>query len=136
MQEVSRQGGAQPQNEQVIAHFRKITAEKEQLRSKVMELQQDLREHQLVLATLEPLEKERRAWRKVGGMLLERDVGQCREAVSSNLASIEKLMDELSRQWEIKDNECDEFQRQYQLSVNGMPPPPPRKAEGEQKRGD
>ncbi len=81
------------------------------------------------LQTLGPLEKERRAWRKVGGVLVERNVGQCREMVQANLESIVKMADELARQWEIKDTECEDFQRQFQLSVNGMPPPPPQPQE-------
>ena len=121
------------QNEQVIARFRKMTEDRDALRNKLIELQQESREHELVLQTLAPLEKERRAWRKVGGVLVERDVGQCREMVQANLESIVKMAEELSRQWEQKETECEEFQRQFQLSVNGMPPPPPRPPQQEKQ---
>ena len=90
------------QNEQVINHFKKMTAEKNQLQSKVIELQQDHREHSLVLETLTPLDGSRKAWRKVGGVLVERDVEHCRKAVAANLDAIAKLIEELSKQWEIK----------------------------------
>ena len=82
--------------------------------------------------TLKPLEKDRKAWRKVGGVLVERNVGQCLEMVQTNLESIVKLAEELTRQWEIKETECEDFQRQFQLSVGGMPPPPPRREEAKQ----
>jgi prefoldin subunit 2 len=114
------------QNEQVIARFRKMSDERDQLRNKLIELQQESREHELVLQTLGPLDAERRAWRKVGGVLVERNVGQCREMVQANLESIVKMAVELNKQWELKESECEDFQRQFQLSVNGMPPPPPR----------
>ncbi len=37
------------QNEQVIARFRKMTEDRDALRSKLIELQQESREHELVL---------------------------------------------------------------------------------------
>jgi|JI10StandDraft_1071094.scaffolds.fasta_scaffold1673956_2 prefoldin subunit 2 len=67
-----------------------------------MELQQEHREHALVLETLAPLDDKRRAWRKVGGVLVERDVLHCRAAVKANLDAIAKMIEELSKQWEAK----------------------------------
>ena len=45
------------QNEQVIARFRKMTDEKDALRNKVIELQQDAREHELVVQVREQQER-------------------------------------------------------------------------------
>jgi hypothetical protein len=99
----------------------------------VMELQQDLREHSLVLETLATVAGDRKAWRKgtnnfvmchvesnhdlsvffsdhflslsgssVGGVLVERNAEHCRGAVSANAEAIAKMIEELSKQWEIK----------------------------------
>lgn len=58
-----------------------MTNEARVLSQKVQELMADQREHALVLETLAPLDKSRKAWRKVGGVLVERTVGQAEEAV-------------------------------------------------------
>ncbi len=74
-------GLSEAQKQQVIEHFRNLTQEARLLGQKLQELNADIREHALVLETLAPLDKNRKAWRKVGGVLVERTVGQAEEAV-------------------------------------------------------
>lgn len=115
------------QKNQVVQHLKKMMAEKDQLYQKIIELSSDGREHKLVLEVLQPLDKERKAWRKVGGVLMERTVGQCEEATKKNLDSILGVVEELEKNYETKTLEVEDFQRKFNLSVNGMPPPGPRR---------
>lgn len=64
----------------------------QQLVSKVSELEMERNEHKLVEDTLRPLDPSRRAFRLVGGVLVERNVGevlpsvqQSRENVSTSI---------------------------------------------------
>jgi prefoldin subunit 2 len=74
----------------------------QQLVSKISELEMERNEHKLVEDTLRPLDPSRRAFRLVGGVLVERNVGevlpsvqQSRENVSTSsvlvLSSPEKV---------------------------------------------
>ena len=117
------------QKNQVIGHLKKLMAEKDSLGQKIVELSGDQREHALVLEVLKPLDKERRAWQKVGGVLMERTVGQCEEVTQKTHQQISGLLDELEQNYAKKAQEVEDFQRRFGLSVNGMPPPPPRSGE-------
>ena len=56
----------------------------EQSLFKLEELQMDLNEHKLVIDTLVGVEPERRCFRLVGGVLVERKVGEVSPALQNN----------------------------------------------------
>ena len=62
-----------------------------QIWSKITELDLERQEHALVLETLTPLEGERRCFRLVGGVLVERTVGEVVPAVTRNREALEEV---------------------------------------------
>ena len=66
---------AQANAEAVIAGLNVLRNEPRSLASKLEELQMDLNEHKLVIDTLVGVDPERRCFRLVGGVLVERKVG-------------------------------------------------------------
>lgn len=72
----------------VVQKYRQLTAECQQLMSKVAELEMDRNEHKLVESSLEPLDPERRAYRLVGEVLVERTVGEVLPSVKSNRENV------------------------------------------------
>lgn len=57
---------------------------------------------------------------------MEKDVKSCISDVTAQYEGIVKLIDDVKKQYEKKCDECDNFQRQFNLVVNGVGPPPPK----------
>lgn len=67
-----------------MAPCHRLLNERDQLTSAQIDQQQKLAEHDLVIKTLEPLDAERKCFRLVGDVLVERTVGEVLPAVKSN----------------------------------------------------
>lgn len=72
----------------VIQKYRQMSAECQQLMSKIAELEMERNEHKLVEDTLVPLDPERRAYRLVGEVLVERTVGEVLPSVKANRENV------------------------------------------------
>lgn len=72
----------------VMQAYRQATQECQQLMNKVAELEMDRNEHKLVEDTLEPLDPERRAYRLVGEVLVERTVKEVLPSVKTNRENV------------------------------------------------
>ena len=72
----------------VMQAYRQATQECQQLMTKVAELEMDRNEHKLVEDTLEPLDPERRAYRLVGEVLVERTVKEVLPSVKTNRENV------------------------------------------------
>lgn len=87
--------------------------------SKITELDLERQEHTLVLATLEPMEPGRRCFRLVGGVLVERTVGEVAPAVTRHQEALEELIGKLGAQLEEKKAALAAFQEKFQIRVKG-----------------
>jgi prefoldin subunit 2 len=63
--------------EQVLGYYKQMQSECQQILGKISELNLEKEEHKLVVDTLKKVETDRRAYRLVGGVLVERTVGKC-----------------------------------------------------------
>jgi prefoldin subunit 2 len=59
-----------------------------ELINKITELQQEAKEHQLVLDAFQKVEAERRCFRLVGGVLVERTVKDIKPTLEENLQNV------------------------------------------------
>ncbi len=76
---------AEEDNPQVILEtYKAYMAECQQLANKISELTLERDEHKLVTEQLQKLEPERKAYRLIGGILVERTVGDVLPLVSQN----------------------------------------------------
>lgn len=71
-----------------IQKYRELTSESQKLMVKISELEMDRNEHRLVEETLTPLEGNRRAYRLVGEVLVERSVKEVLPSVSANRENV------------------------------------------------
>ena len=55
-----------------------------------MDIEEEKRENTLVLDTIKNLETERRCWRLVGGVLIERNLGEVVNSLKENVEVFEK----------------------------------------------
>ena len=67
-------------------------------RKKIAELDQELQDHILVLQNLEPLDAERRCFRLIGGVLVERTVGEVRPKIEENKTRLLAILNTLAEQ--------------------------------------
>ena len=72
----------------VIRTYKALTGECNGLVQKLTELETDRNEHRLVEETLKPLDPDRRAFRLVGGVLVERTVGEVLPSVITNRSNV------------------------------------------------
>lgn len=74
--------------EEIVRRYQTMTAECDKLVEKITELEFDRNEHKLVQETLEPLDAGRKAYRLVGGVLVERTVSEVLPSVKSNKENV------------------------------------------------
>jgi prefoldin subunit 2 len=73
---------------QAQQHYRNLLAGCQEMILKISELEQDRNEHLLVEETLRPLPPQRRAFRLVGQVLVERTVGEVLPTVAANRENV------------------------------------------------
>jgi prefoldin subunit 2 len=72
----------------IIQQFQQLRQELQGYNNKLMELEAEKRDHELVVQTIEPLESARKCYRLVGGVLVERTVGEVLPALKGNLENV------------------------------------------------
>ncbi len=72
----------------IIQKYNNLQNECSALIQKITELQQDRNEHELVSETLQPLDPKRRAFRLIGGVLVERTVEDVLPSLLENLKNV------------------------------------------------
>ena len=73
---------------EAIQRFRDLMRQSQQLVSKISELEMERNEHKLVEDTLRPLDPSRRAFRLVGGVLVERNVGEVLPSIQQSRENV------------------------------------------------
>lgn len=110
--------GSEPIDENaVLAKYKELQNECTNLVTKISELEVDRNEHKLVEETLEPLEKDRRAFRLVGGVLVERTVGEVLPSVSSNRANLDTVIKTLETRLTTKQKDTAEWKAKYNIKT-------------------
>lgn len=108
---------ANPQ--EVEATFRQMRRQQQALHAKVAELEGEQAEHSLVLNTLSDLDGDRRCWRLISGVLVERNVKEVLPAVKDTHEGISKLVEELKgKQVELQE-EVRVFKAKYGITERG-----------------
>lgn len=102
---------------QVIARYKELQSECQSYASKISELEQELGEHRLVEETLKPLDEKRRAFRLVGGVLVERTVGEVLPTVVTNRENLEKVVDKVRSTLEEKQKELVAWKIKYNIKT-------------------
>lgn len=70
------------------ARYQTLRQELQSLAAKYNELEIDADEHRIVIAAITPLPPTRKCWRRVGGVLLETNVGDSLPTLDANLKGV------------------------------------------------
>jgi len=90
------------------------------LAGKIGELEQEAEEHTLVLSTLDEAlgeEPDRKCFRLIGGVLVERTVKDVVPALQTNRDGIKKVITTLTEQIKSKEQEFEAFKREHNIRV-------------------
>ncbi|KAJ4462314.1 putative prefoldin subunit 2 [Paratrimastix pyriformis] len=105
---------------QIIQQFMRMRSDVNQLAEKINQLELELREHTLVVDTIEPLDPSRRCYRMIGDVLVERTVGETIPAVKSNRDGIAQLIKNLNEQLAQRQRIMNEFQTKYKIRISNQ----------------
>ncbi|MCJ1411588.1 hypothetical protein MMC19_005678 [Ptychographa xylographoides] len=81
----------------------------QQLAQKIGDVEQETEEHKLVLETLDPLPLDRKCFRMVNGVLVERTVKDVIPALQTNSDGLKKVLDELLKQYKKQQDEMEKW---------------------------
>ncbi|KAI0650519.1 Prefoldin beta-like protein [Trametes meyenii] len=107
-----------PQGLNLQQQYNRYQSELQTLASKIGELEQEAEEHNLVLTTLDEAlaeEPDRKCFRLVGGVLVERTVKDVVPALKTNRDGIQKVITSLVEQYKGKDEDFENFKREYNI---------------------
>ncbi|KAF4225709.1 hypothetical protein CNMCM8980_009222 [Aspergillus fumigatiaffinis] len=94
-----------------------------QMAQKIGDIEQEAEEHKLVIETLEPLPQDRKCFRMVNGVLVERTVKDVLPALKTNSDGLKQVLDELVKQYQSKQSELDDWKVSLPMPgnhVNGI----------------
>lgn len=89
----------------------------QQIAQKIGDLETESDEHTLVLQTISELPHERKAFRMIGGVLVERTVGEVIPALKTNQEGIKGVMETLLKQYKTTEDEFNKFQKDNKIKV-------------------
>ncbi|KAH8094849.1 Prefoldin beta-like protein [Cristinia sonorae] len=98
--------------------YNRFQGDLQTLANKIGELEQEAEEHTLVLTTLDEAlaeEPDRKCFRLVGGVLVERTVKDVVPALQTNRDGIRKVIAGLAEQYKSKEEEFDSFKQEYNI---------------------
>eukprot|EP01038_Epipyxis_sp_PR26KG_P009205 gene9205-12415_t len=99
--------------EEILGKYKRMMAECQNVAAKISELNLERDEHRLVIESLSKLESERIAFRLVGGVLIQKTVGEALPAVQQNYDGIRELLEKLDATLKTKDNERREYKEKH-----------------------
>ncbi|ELU14974.1 hypothetical protein CAPTEDRAFT_167007 [Capitella teleta] len=105
--------------EQIIQGFNDLRNQQKQLINKISELEMERKEHDLVMETLKDVEPDRKCFRMVGGVLVERSAKEVLPALKTHYESLGKVLETLNTQMVTKGREVNEYKEKHNLRIRG-----------------
>ncbi|KAK4136407.1 Prefoldin beta-like protein [Trichocladium antarcticum] len=89
----------------------------QQIAQKIGDVEQEAEEHKLVLETLVPLPEDRKCFRMINGVLVERTVKDVVPALQTNADGLKKVLDDLVKQYKSKQEELEKWKKKNNVQV-------------------
>ncbi|KAE9381787.1 Prefoldin beta-like protein [Stipitochalara longipes BDJ] len=89
----------------------------QQIAQKIGDVEQEAEEHKLVLETLEPLPADRKCFRMINGVLVERTVKDVVPALRTNSEGLRKVLEDLVKQYNSKQTEMEKWKKKNNIQV-------------------
>ncbi|XP_048589035.1 prefoldin subunit 2 [Nematostella vectensis] len=105
--------------ETILQLFNQLRQEYTNIITKVHELEMDQSEHSIVIEALKEVDASRKCFRMIGGVLVERTVGDVLPALDNNRSQLGAVIDRLKQQLVAKEKEMTLFKEKHNLRVKG-----------------
>ena len=133
----SSKGNAQ----EIVAHFHKLREDQRLLVQKCAEIESEQHEYKVVIQTLDGVDPKRVCFRLIGGVLVERTVGDVVPALKTQHDQMQGLVEQLNKGIEAKGREINEYREKHGIKIQGEPEPASKpattdEAEGGKKKSD
>ncbi|KAL9651231.1 hypothetical protein ABK040_006232 [Willaertia magna] len=106
---------------QVVEYFQKLQQEYNAMAQNLARIELEIRDHTSVLSALSELNEDRKCYRLVGGVLVERTVKEVIPAVSTNKENLESSEERLKKDLEDKEMEIAAFKTKYKIRFKNEP---------------
>ncbi|KYQ92208.1 prefoldin beta-like domain containing protein [Tieghemostelium lacteum] len=103
--------------EQIVNAFKELKQQQSQIMTKISEFDNDVGEYNLVINAITGLEPTRKCFRMVGGVLVERTVGDVLPTIQQNKDGIEGIIKKLEEQLNSKTKEINDFAQKYKIKI-------------------
>ncbi|CAA7260079.1 unnamed protein product [Cyclocybe aegerita] len=105
-------------DQEIQQNYIRLQNELQAFARKIGELESEADEHTLVLSTLDEAlaeDPDRKCFRLIGGVLVERTVKEVNPALKTNRDGIHKVIATLAEQYKTKEKELDSFKKNYNI---------------------
>ncbi|KAF8543424.1 Prefoldin beta-like protein [Trichophaea hybrida] len=89
----------------------------QQLASKIGDVEQEADEHRLVLETLAPVPKDRKCFRLINGVLVERTVADVVPALQTNAEGLKNVLENFVKEYKKKQEEMETWKTKNNIQV-------------------
>ncbi|KAF3028412.1 hypothetical protein N7519_000713 [Penicillium mononematosum] len=89
----------------------------QQLAQKIGDIEQEAEEHKLVIETLDPLAADRKCFRMVNGVLVERTVKDVLPTLKTNSDGLKQVLEDMLKQYKSKQSELDTWKKKNNIQV-------------------
>ncbi|KAF7504377.1 hypothetical protein GJ744_002434 [Endocarpon pusillum] len=87
------------------------------LAQKAGDIEQEIEEHKLVIETLQPLPDDRKCFRMINGVLVERTVKDVLPNLKTNSDGLKQVLDKLLMEYKSKQDEMDSWKKKNNVQV-------------------
>eukprot|EP01064_Diplonema_japonicum_P004598 TRINITY_DN1301_c0_g1_i5.p1 TRINITY_DN1301_c0_g1~~TRINITY_DN1301_c0_g1_i5.p1 ORF type:complete len:140 (+),score=46.22 TRINITY_DN1301_c0_g1_i5:243-662(+) len=106
----------QPSQEELQQQYAYMKQDYDMTARKIAEMEGEKHEYNLVLTALKPLEDDRKCYRLVGGVLVERTASEVGPALKESLVKIDELLENLNKSMLSKQKAMTEFTEKHKIS--------------------
>ncbi|KAF4547397.1 Prefoldin subunit 2-like protein [Elsinoe fawcettii] len=113
---MSQQVSAKKQQE-LQAQYQNYKDTLQAIAQKIGDVESEVEEHKLVLETLQPLPEDRKCFRMINGVLVERTVKDVTPQLKTNSEGLKKVLDDLLKQYTSKQEELEKWKIANKIQV-------------------
>ncbi|KAK7952128.1 uncharacterized protein PG986_007856 [Apiospora aurea] len=118
---MASKGPSPKQQQQLQTQYSNYKNALQQLAQKIGDVEQEAEEHKLVLETLGPLPKDRKCFRMINGVLVERTVQDVIPALNTNAEGLKQVLDELVKQYKVKQDDLEKWKVRHVFAQRRSP---------------
>jgi len=115
----SPKSAVDPNAQEIVGHFHKLREEQRALVQKVAEIEAEEHEYNVVIQTLDGVDISRRCFRLIGGVLVERTVGDVVPALKQQREQMKRLIETLNNNIEAKGKEINVHREKHGIKIQG-----------------